>query len=396
VRLDILIRTRVVAACLVLLVTLAPAASVRAADPFVVDVILPVTGAGAFVATVEVNALNVAEQMINKAGGVRGRQIKFNVQDDQSNPSVAVQLFNALIVKKTPFVLGSSLSATCNAMAELTKDGPLEYCFSPGIRPVAGTYVYSTGVDAGSFLRVSARYLRDRGLTKVAILTSTDATGQDADKAIDAAFGAPENRALSIVAREHFNPTDINVAAQMARFHASGANVIIGWATGAPFGTILRGARDAGLDMPVLSTPGNALAVQLRQYKSIMPKELLFPNLRSFLSPDQLPAGPAKTTLSRYYDLFKTAGVHPSGEGQVWDQILIMVSALQKLGFDAKPTQVRDYVNTLRGWTGVNGLYDFNKYPQRGIGDDALVVLRWDPDNEVGIPLTQAGGAPLR
>jgi branched-chain amino acid transport system substrate-binding protein len=396
VRLDILIKTRALATCLALLVTLAPAASLRAADPFVVDVILPVTGAGAFVATVEVNALNVAEQMINKGGGVRGRQIKFNVQDDQSNPSVAVQLFNALIAKKTPFVLGSSLSATCNAMAELTKEGPLEYCFSPGIRPVAGSYVYSTGVDAGSFLRVGARYLRDRGLNKVAILTSTDATGQDADRAIDAAFGMPENHALSIVAREHFNPTDINVAAQMARFHASGANVIIGWATGAPFGTILRGVRDAGIDVPVVSTPANALAVQLRQYKTIMPKELIFPNLRSFLSPEQLPAGPAKVTLARYYDLFRAAGLHASGEGQVWDQILIMLGALQKLGFDATPAQVRDYVNTLRGWTGVNGLYDFNKYPQRGIGDDALVVLRWDPDNEAGIPLTQAGGAPLR
>jgi branched-chain amino acid transport system substrate-binding protein len=396
VRLVILIKTHALAAALAVLITLAPAASLRAADPYVVEVILPVTGAGAFVSTVEINALNVAEAMFNKNGGVRGRQIKFNVQDDQSNPSVAVQLFNALIAKKTPFVLGSSLSATCNAMAELTKDGPLEYCFSPGIRPVAGSYVYSSGVDAGSFLRVGARYFRDRGLTKVAILTSTDATGQDADRAIDAAFGMPENRGLTIVAREHFNPTDINVAAQMARFRASGANVIIGWATGAPFGTILRGIRDAGIDVPVLSTPANSLAVQLRQYKTIMPKELIFPNLRSFLTPDQLPNGPAKTSLAKYYDLFRAANLHPSGEGQVWDQILIMVGALQKLGLDPKPAQVRDYVNTLRGWTGINGTYDFSKYPQRGIGDDALVVVKWDPENEVGIPLTQAGGAPLR
>jgi hypothetical protein len=73
-----------------------------------------------------------------------------------------------------------------------------------------------------------------------------------------------------------------------------------------------------------------------------------------------------------------------------------MVSALQKLGFDATPAQVRDYVNNLHGWTGINGLYDFTKYPQRGIGDDALVVLRWDPVNEAGIPLTLPGGAPLK
>ncbi len=389
-------KTNVLAAALALLVALLPLTPALAADPYVIDVVLPVTGGGAFVSTVEINALNIAEAMVNKSGGVRGRQIKFNVADDQSDPSVAVQLFNALIVKKVPFVLGSSLSATCNAMASLNKDGPLEYCFSPGIRPAAGTYVYSSGVDAGSFLRVAARYMRDRGLTKVAVLTSTDATGQDADRAIDAVFAAPENHALGIVEREHFNPTDTNVAPQMAKFRASGAQVIIGWATGAPFGTILRGVRDAGLDLPVISTPANALAVQLRQYKTIMPKELIFPNLRSFLAPDQLPKGPARDALTRYYDLFRAAGSHPSGEGQVWDQILIMVGALQKLGLDATPAQVRDYVNNLHGWTGINGLYDFTKYPQRGIGDDALVMVRWDPVNEAGIPLTLPGGAPLK
>ena len=391
-----MIKTRAVSSFLGLAIALVffPA-PVPAADTQIVPVILPVTGPGAFVASVEVNALNIAEGMINKGGGIRGRQIKFEVADDQSDPAVAVQLFNAQIVKKVPFVLGSSLSATCNAMAALAKDGPLVYCFSPGIRPVAGTYVYSAGVDAGSFLRVGTRYLRDRGLNRVAILTSTDATGQDADRAIDAVFAAPENKSLTIVDREHFNPTDINVAAQMSRFHASGANVIIGWATGAPFGTILRGVRDAGLDVPVMSTPGNMLAVQLRQYKTIMPKELIFPNLRSFLTPDQTANGPVKNNLTRFYDLFKAAGLQPSGAGQVWDQILIMLSAQQKLGFDASPAQVRDYVNTLKGWVGINGLYDFQKYPQRGIGDDALAVLRWDPAAEIGIPLTQAGGAPL-
>lgn len=384
------------AASLLALTGLMLPAPSRAADPAIIPVILPVTGPGAFVASVEVNALNIAEAMINKSGGVHGRPIKFDVEDDQSDPAVAVQLFNAQLAKKAPFVLGSSLSATCNAMAALIKDGPLEYCFSPGIRPVAGTYVYSTGVDAGSFLRVGTRYLRDRGLTRVAVLTSTDATGQDADRAIDAVFAAPENHALTIVDREHFNPTDINVAAQMARFHASGANVIIGWATGAPFGTILRGVRDAGLDLPVMSTPANMLAVQLRQYKAILPQELMFPNLSSFLTPDQMPNGPVRDNLVRFYGLFRAAGLQPSGAGQVWDQIFILLSAVQKLGFDATAAQIRDYVNDLRGWTGVNGLYDFHKYPQRGIGDDALVMLRWDPAAEIGIPLTQAGGAPLK
>jgi uncharacterized protein YjlB len=73
-----------------------------------------------------------------------------------------------------------------------------------------------------------------------------------------------------------------------------------------------------------------------------------------------------------------------------------MVSAVQKLGFDAGAAQVRDYVNNLQGWTGINGLYNYHTYPQRGIGIDSVVVLRWDPAKEIGIPLSQPGGELLK
>ena len=367
-----------------------------AAEPYVINVVLPVTGFGAFVAKVETNALTVIEADTNKAGGIRGRPIHFVVQDDQSSPQVSVQLLNALIAQKVPLVLGSTLAATCNATAALLKEGPVQFCFSPGVHPADGTYQYSSGVDTGALLAASAHYLRDRGLTKVAVLTSNDATGQDADRDIDAVFAAPENHVLSIVSRDHFNPTDVNVAAQMARIKGSGANVLIAWTTGAPFGTILRSVRDAGLDIPVLSTPGNALATQLQQYTSIMPKELLFPNLASALPAADLPPGRTRDNVQKFDDAFKNAGLRPSGEHQVWDSIQIALSALQKLGFDATPLQVRDYINTLHGWTGINGTYDFAKYPQRGIGIDAVNVQRWDPSNQTSVAVSRPGGAALK
>ena len=63
-----------------------------AADPYEINVILPMTGAAAFLGKADTNALNVIEATVNKAGGIRGRQIKFVVADDESNPALAVQL----------------------------------------------------------------------------------------------------------------------------------------------------------------------------------------------------------------------------------------------------------------------------------------------------------------
>ena len=89
-------------------------------------------------------------------------------------------------------------------------------------------------------------------------ITSTDASGQDADRALDAALSLPENKStFQVVAREHFNPTDISVSAQIAHIKASNAQVLIAWTTGTPVGTVFRGVTEGGLDIPVVTTNGN-------------------------------------------------------------------------------------------------------------------------------------------
>src|SRR5580698_5171447 len=80
-----------------------------AADPYEIDVILPLTGPGAFLGNGEAAGLGVLEAAVNKSGGIAGRQIKFVIQDDQSSPQAAVQLTNAAIEKKAPVIIGSSL-----------------------------------------------------------------------------------------------------------------------------------------------------------------------------------------------------------------------------------------------------------------------------------------------
>jgi branched-chain amino acid transport system substrate-binding protein len=367
-----------------------------AADPYEINVILPVTGSGAFIAHADMNALFVIERMVNKSGGIQGRPIKFVVQDDQSNPALAVQLLNGVIAKHVPIVLGSTLAATCNAMAPLLKNGPVEYCFSPGIHPPEGSYVYSAGVGVVDLISAVARYCRERGWRKIAIITSTDATGQDADQAVDQVFGTPENRTLSIVDREHFNTTDVSVTGQIVHIKNAAPDVLIAWSTGTPFATVLRGVRDGGLDVPIVSTNGNMSYAQMRQYTNILPKELLFPGLPSF-SPDQLPRGPLKGAVTRFLDAFRPFGILPeNGENQVWDATLILIDALKRYGFNASPAQIRDYINGLHGWTGIYGRFDYHAIPQRGVGIDAVIIQRWDPSKGVWIGVSKPGGSPLR
>jgi branched-chain amino acid transport system substrate-binding protein len=78
-----------------------------------------------------------------------------------------------------------------------------------------------------------------------------------------------------------------------------------------------------------------------------------------------------------------------------WDPAMVVVDALRKLGPNATAAQLHTYLNGLRGWTGVNGSYDYRTNPQRGVGESNVVMVRWDQQQNKGIAVSKLGGAPL-
>jgi hypothetical protein len=58
---------------------------------------------------------------------------------------------------------------------------------------------------------------------------------------------------------------------------------------------------------------------------------------------------------------------------------MIVVNALRRFGPDATAAQIHDYVENLRGWGGVTGVYDFHAIPQRGLGLNGGSMYHWDP-----------------
>jgi branched-chain amino acid transport system substrate-binding protein len=367
----------------------------RAADPYEINAILPQSGNGAFLGTAQQAALTILQDLINKRGGVAGRPLKFVYLDDQSKPQVAVQLTNGVLAKKAAVMIGSTLVAICSAEAPLVTDGPLTYCFSPAIHPPAGSFMFTAGTSTTDMLAASLRFFRAKGWTKLAILASTDATGQDVENNVTTMLAQPENKGITFVANEHYNASDVSVAAQVARIKNSGAQALIAWTVGGPLATIFTGMQSSGLDIPVLATPGNMTYVQMKQYAAFLPKELYFPGSAAF-APEQLPNGPVKAVVNTYLDAFKANGIRPDqGHLFVWDPVIILVDALNKLGPNATPAQLRDFINGYHG-VGMFGRYDFHAVPQRGIGVDSVIMVRWSPDKDTWVGVSKAGGEALR
>ena len=181
---------RVLAVSVALILSLA--GIVRGAEPLEIDVILPLTGVGAFVGAEQQQAVKAAQSVINATGRINGRPVSFAISDDQSNPQVAVQLIQAMRAKNVPLILGPSWAASCGAALALDDAaGPVTYCLSNAIRPHPRSFVFSGLLSTNDMLIASMRYFRSRGWNRIAYIVASDATGEDAERAIDNALAQP-------------------------------------------------------------------------------------------------------------------------------------------------------------------------------------------------------------
>lgn len=367
-----------------------------------IPTVLTMTGTAAFLGAEQSQALGLIENYVNKNGGIGGRPVKFHIYDEQSNPTIALQIVTqALAGSKSPVFIGPVLQASCNATAPLFKSGPVAFCIAPSDFPESGGYRFSANASTDDGALLTLRYLRLRGLKRIALITATDAAGQVLDKGFAAAFAAAENRDMVETVHEHFNYSDLSVAAQMAHVKASNPQVLIGWATGTPLATLLHGYRDGGLDIPFVTGTGTMVYAQMEQYKQIMPKELLFPGLsQGLLSLDPTGASsrdPVKRTQALYVDAFKSINVRPDfAQILIWDAAMLAVDVLRHVGPTATPQQAREYLAGLHDWPGAVGMYDFRGGKQRGVGINGVAMDRWDNEKDAFVAVSTAGGQPLK
>jgi branched-chain amino acid transport system substrate-binding protein len=364
---------------------------VSAAQPYVIDAILGVTGPSAFVGQSQQSILAGLEATVNQHGGINGTPIHFNIQDNQSTARVALQLANDDVAKQAPVLMVSGLLASCQAIMPLVTNGPVEYCLSPALYPPKGGYVFSSGVSTMDLMVALVRYLRERGLNQVGTITSTDATGQDADKAIAAAFGMPENHGLHVIDAEHFVPSDLSVSAQIEKIKQAKPAAVIVWTSGTPFGTVLRAMKDSGIDIPVVTTNGNMTHQQMKQYATLLPTELLFPAAGYLVH--QAANAQMRAAQQQYFDAANHEGLPPDNpSGFAWDAGMIIVDALRHLGTGATAAQIKAYIDDQRRYSGISGLYNFSNGDRRGLGVNDVLVGRWDPVKSAWTAVSKPGG----
>jgi len=173
--------------------------------------------------------------------------------------------------------------------------------------------------------------------------------------------------------------------------------VLVAWTTGNSVATIFKAVIQANLDIPVVTTNGNQNLMQMVQYTDFLPKQMYYPSSMFPAHDGLISLDPRVEAAQHAMQKTVAAGnLEPDNQTSiVWDALLITVDALRKLGPGATAAQVREHIAGITDFAGINGLYNFKAVPQRGLGSDAAIVVRWDPQSKRWIWVSGPGGTSL-
>jgi branched-chain amino acid transport system substrate-binding protein len=370
------------------------APAVAQTAPYTVTTIVSETGGFAFTGAQTTETLDVLAGVVNAHGGINGRPLRFDFVDDQTNPLVAVQLANAAIAKGAQVILGPISAAACAAVVPLVaKNGPLDYCFSPVVTGPAGSYVFSVGPGTAINNVVISRFFAAKGWKRVGVIATTDASCRHSQRQIEAAMQLPENRGMQFAVEEQFNPTDLSVAAQVARLKSANIQALFTCASGVAFGTVVRGLHDGGLNVPTAASSANMDYKQLESYAGLLPQQLYFPAPRGLVPDPSLGKGPVKTAQIAFFDAFRKAHVRIGFQAsQIWDATMLVVDALRHAGPDTSAAKLHDYIENQHDWAGIAGTYYFRDHSQRGITENALQIYGWDAAHDAFVVASREAG----
>lgn len=199
----------------------------QAKPKVVVGVVLPLTGVLAPYGKPNLDAITLAVEEANKAGGVNGREIELVVEDTQASNTTAINALNKVLQSQPVAIIGPGLGTQILAMLPMTEKAKVPLIAGPSTRRVtqqgAKYFFRDSSHDEGDKVVLANFIAKDLKKSKVGILhvmAEWGYSGRD--------FLTQELKKLGVepVAVASYQPTDKDMTAQVTAMNSAGADVV--------------------------------------------------------------------------------------------------------------------------------------------------------------------------
>jgi branched-chain amino acid transport system substrate-binding protein len=344
----------------------------------------PLTGPTALLGTSERDAIEIAIDEVNAAGGVNGRKIKLIAYDDAGSPQEAMTSVRRLTDQDGVFALiAGSTSGSTLPVIPLVNRNKIPFISSISsnrkLLDPFSHYIFRVYANELGHADGIVKYALSKGIKKPAIIYNSNDYGVGGEAEVSALLGK-EN--IPLIAKERYNQTDQDFSAQLIRIRESGADSMFLWAFAAEAGIIVRQARELGLTVPIYGGAGISTPLFTKAVGSLG-KGIV----AAYVVPD-LPEFSNKTAVVHYREALKKKypGSMPPGRPNEYDlggymALKIFAAALSKAGSDPTRESLISALETLKDFdTGVTFPVTYTSTKHEGT--DQVSLLRVSDSGE--------------
>lgn len=232
-------------ACAVLALMISTAASAQ--DTITIGVLVPTTGSEATYGQDMANAVKIAQDEINKAGGVLGKQLAMVVGDDGCDPQQAVNAATKLVSQGVVAVVGGYCSGATLPTLKTFGDAKIPFVITAAnstklipANPGNAFMINSTGDDQAA---KAVEFLGAKGVKSIAIVNEGDAYSQDLATLTKKSWTDAGN---TVSAFETVNKGEQDYSAIVTAIKAANPQAVFWTAYYADGGLLIRQLRQAG------------------------------------------------------------------------------------------------------------------------------------------------------
>jgi branched-chain amino acid transport system substrate-binding protein len=277
-----------------------------AADPIVIGVISPLSGPFATVGTRQTAAIQWWSDDVNAKGGINGRKIELAICDDHGNPEVAVTCARNHMQNGVSLLLDTSVAGTIKAIMPLLNNGPVMIVASPIINPDAKSYVFQTSPTDLEITRGLLRYMQANHQDRLAMIASTDATGEVGVADAQAVF-PPAGVKLELT-RIDLNSNDASI--QLANVLKDNPPLLYSAYSGGGAAAVVKSFTNLGMTMPLVISNANLTESFMALIRNDMPPRLLGLGLNSMV-PESVKDPDEKARIEYFEKSYQAARKEP-------------------------------------------------------------------------------------
>jgi branched-chain amino acid transport system substrate-binding protein len=351
------------------------AAPGQAQQTYKIGISAGLTGYAATVDRAWSDAVQLAAEAVNAKGGVMGRKLQVIVEDNRSEPQEAVTVYRKMISSDDVDVFISGCVSAGNFAAAglvVRAETPMVLCSILPQQPEHVKWAFTTIPPPRFEVETRLQYLKDKTqIKKIGVLH--DPTPY-ANLQKQAAEKSAADYGLEVVGIEQYKQDDPDLSVQISKMHAAGARAILKIGLGGTTLTAAKNIKQLGLDMLMLTSLED-IAV-FRPVADVLGDKFFF-----VASPSQvheaLPEGALKKEISAFLEPWraKFQDRDPNWAGRGWDAVMLTMKAVEQAKSTDGP-KVRDALESIKGWQGTTGIYNFAPDNHAGITENPLFLAQ--------------------